>query len=72
MDKPDCDPAKLERTYAQFPLINAAVSGWRGTYVSSIRPLLSATVETRLLDIGCGGGDVARALARWAVLDGMS
>ena len=72
MDLPGCDPAMLERTYAQFPVINAAVSGWRGTYVSRIRPLLSATTETRLLDVGCGGGDVARSLARWAALDGLA
>ncbi len=71
MDRPDCDPARLERTYAQFPLINAVVSGWRGNYRERIRPLLSAKRQTTLLDIGCGGGDVARNLARWAARDGL-
>lgn len=71
MDKPDCDRTKLQRTYAQFPLINAVVSGWRGTYQRRIRPLLNATAETTLLDVGCGGGDVARSLAKWAARDGL-
>ena len=71
MDSPDCDPRKLQRTYAQFPLINAVVSGWRGCYRHRIRPLLRATTETTLLDVGCGGGDIARSLARWAARDGL-
>ena len=71
MDSPDCDPAQLERTYAQFPLINKVVARWRAVYRKSIRPLLSATRETTLLDIGCGGGDIAAGLARWAARDGL-
>ncbi|WP_272946698.1 class I SAM-dependent methyltransferase [Arthrobacter sp. ERGS1:01] len=71
MDAPDCDPVRLTRTYAQFPLINAVVSGWRATYRHRIRPLLSASSPTSLLDVGCGGGDVARNLARWAARDGL-
>lgn len=71
MDKPGCDPAKLARTYAQFPLINRVVSRWRSVYKHQIRPLLSATQETTLLDIGCGGGDIASALGRWAARDGL-
>lgn len=71
MDSPDCDPRKLERTYAQFGLVNAVVSGWRRTYTSRIRPALSAGRTNTLLDIGSGGGDVPRALVRWARLDGL-
>lgn len=71
MDKPGCDPAKLARTYAQFPLINRVVSRWHSVYKHQIRPLLSPTQETTLLDIGCGGGDIASDLARWAARDGL-
>ncbi len=71
MDKADCDGRKLHRTYAQFPLINAVVSGWRRTYTEHIKALLSATRKTTLLDIGCGGADVSRRLARWAARDGL-
>ncbi len=71
MDDPGCDPERLGRTYANFRLVNAVVSGWRGMYRREIRPTLSATTERTLLDVGCGGGDVARALARWAARDGL-
>lgn len=71
MDDPDCDPDKLASTYANFRFVNAVVSGWRGMYRRDIRPLLSSTRESTLLDVGCGGGDVARALARWAARDGL-
>lgn len=71
MDDPDCDVHALTRTYRHFRVINALVSGWRRVYVRQLRPLLSASRETTLLDVGCGGGDVAIALARWARRDGL-
>jgi 2-polyprenyl-3-methyl-5-hydroxy-6-metoxy-1,4-benzoquinol methylase len=72
MDDPDCDPVALDRTYARFRLVNRLVSGWRRTYLAQIRPLLSDSRSTSLLDVGSGGGDVARALAAWARADGLS
>ncbi|WP_246168685.1 class I SAM-dependent methyltransferase [Arthrobacter luteolus] len=72
MDRPDCDPVRLERTYAQFPLINAVVSGWRRNYRRYVRPVLSSQGGGRVLDIGSGGGDLARALARWTRQDGLA
>lgn len=69
MDKADCDPATLDRTYAQFPVINSVVSRWHSVYKQRIRPLLSSTRSSTLLDIGCGGGDIPAALARWAARD---
>ncbi|TFC11381.1 methyltransferase domain-containing protein [Cryobacterium algoritolerans] len=71
MDDPDCDPERLDRTYANFRFVNAVVSGWRGVYRREIRPELSRTREVTLLDIGSGGGDMPRALARWAARDGL-
>lgn len=70
MDRPDCDPVLLRRTYAQFPLVNRVVAGWRGNYLEFIRPLLVHRVRARILDVGCGGGDIAANLARWALADG--
>lgn len=70
MDDPRCDPALLDATYRDFRLINALVSGWKDVYQRRIRPRLSATRENTLLDIGSGGGDIARSLARWARRDG--
>ena len=71
MDRPDCDPTRLDRTYAQFALVNRAVSGWRTIYRRQLRPRLAAGTATTLLDIGCGGGDVPVLLARWAARDGL-
>ncbi|MDI3209700.1 class I SAM-dependent methyltransferase [Pseudarthrobacter sp. AL07] len=69
MDLPDCDPTKLERTYRQFEVVNRLFSGWRQLYCRELRPLLSHDSETTLLDIGCGGGDLARQLALWSARD---
>ncbi|MFB2598586.1 class I SAM-dependent methyltransferase [Herbiconiux sp. P17] len=71
MDDPNCDPVLLARTYEQFRVVNSIVSGWHGTYRDRIRPLLSPILPSTLLDIGCGGGDIARALAHWAATDGL-
>ncbi|KRE64041.1 hypothetical protein ASG92_03845 [Arthrobacter sp. Soil736] len=71
MDRPDCDPDRLDRTYRQFALVNRALSGWHGLYRNRIRPLLSRTGPATLLDVGCGGGDLALMFARWAATDGI-
>lgn len=75
MDDPDCDPVALGATYRLFGVINPLVASWRPIYRKRIRPVLrTAALEGRaatLLDVGCGGGDVARCLARWAQRDGL-
>lgn len=70
MDDPDCDLVALERTYAQFRVVNALVAGWRRTYRDHLRPVLRRDAVTTVLDVGSGGGDRARALLRWARRDG--
>jgi 2-polyprenyl-3-methyl-5-hydroxy-6-metoxy-1,4-benzoquinol methylase len=70
MDAPDCDQDALQRTYAQFRVVNALVAGWQLTYRHHVRPALRRDRVNTLLDIGSGGGDVPRALARWARRDG--
>lgn len=63
MDEPDCDPLRLQNTYAQFALVNRLVSGWDGIFRRYLGPRLST--GSNVLDVGCGGGDLARSLARW-------
>lgn len=71
MDDPDCDPDRLRRTLQRFGLVNRAVSCWDGAYRSRMRPFLSSLQRpARVLDIGCGGGDVLRRLVRLASKDG--
>lgn len=69
MDSPDCDAGRLRNTYLYFRYVNAVLSGWRLTYLRDIRPTLSPDRLSTLLDIGTGGGDVARSLSRWAKRD---
>lgn len=71
MDDPACDLPTLRRTYRQFAHLNALIAGWRGIYVRDLRPRLRRGPLT-LLDIGCGGGDVPRHLAGWALRDGLT
>ncbi|MBB4693117.1 methyltransferase domain-containing protein [Paractinoplanes abujensis] len=71
MDDPGCDLDRLERTYRQFTTVNRLVSGWRRLYRRRIRPKLDTRRPTTLLDIGFGGGDISRALSRWAARDGL-
>lgn len=70
MDEPDCDPFLLDRTYAQFSLVNRWVTGWHRTWTHYVRPVLSTERTNTLLDVGSGGGDVPRAFTRWAARDG--
>jgi 2-polyprenyl-3-methyl-5-hydroxy-6-metoxy-1,4-benzoquinol methylase len=71
MDDPACDEAALCRTYARFRTVNRLLSGWRAIYRDRLRPLLAADRTTTLLDVGFGGGDLPRALHRWATADGL-
>lgn len=71
MDDPDCGLQALRTTYAQFRVVNRLVAGWRRVYLDRIRPLMSPAAPTTVLDVGFGGGDVARCLARWARRDGL-
>jgi 2-polyprenyl-3-methyl-5-hydroxy-6-metoxy-1,4-benzoquinol methylase len=73
MDLPDCDPRRLDNTYRQFAVVNRALGGWRRLYRRELHPIMTAGPGTAtLLDIGCGGGDLAVMLARWAERDGLS
>ena len=71
MDDPDCDPDRLRRTLERFTLVNRLVAAWGTVYRERVRPALAAAPgPVRLLDIGCGGGDVLRGLVARARADG--
>jgi 2-polyprenyl-3-methyl-5-hydroxy-6-metoxy-1,4-benzoquinol methylase len=72
MDDPDCDLDRLRQTYARFGPVNRVLAGWRRIYRRQIRPLLTPHHGGTLLDVGCGGGDVARSLLRWSHADGLA
>jgi 2-polyprenyl-3-methyl-5-hydroxy-6-metoxy-1,4-benzoquinol methylase len=70
MDDPGCDPILLHNTYAQFGLVNRLVSGWQRVFRQQLLPL--ARRSATLLDVGCGGGDLAVRLAQWAREEGVT
>lgn len=72
MDDPDCDPRLLAATLRRFDPVNRAVSGWGGVYRRILRPWLRTLDRpARVLDLGCGGGDVLARLSRAAGADGL-
>lgn len=70
MDDPACDPERLDRTYQQFSVMNQLVSGWRSAWRRVVAPAVRRAIEQRgeatILDVGSGGGDLARQLALWS------
>lgn len=71
MDDPDCDPVRLRRTLRRFRVVNALVTGWPTVYRRHVRSVLNTrTGPVRILDIGCGSGDVLRRLVMRARADG--
>jgi 2-polyprenyl-3-methyl-5-hydroxy-6-metoxy-1,4-benzoquinol methylase len=71
MDRPDCDVRLLDNTYRQFGLINRVLSGWRKLYAKQLRTIVPPEPRpVTILDVGCGGGDLAVMLSRWAARDG--
>lgn len=72
MDDPDCDPRRLAATWQRFDTVNRLISGWGTIYERAIRPVLARTGgSARILDLGCGGGDVITRLAARARADGL-
>lgn len=71
MDDPACDPRRLRATLERFDTVNRLISGWGAIYRRHIGPHLAALGRpARVLDLGCGGGDVITRLARRAAADG--
>ncbi len=87
MDRDDCDAAALERTYRAFVHINRWLSGWGWLYSRHMRPILLREAARRaadgptspardntirIVDVGCGGGDVLRYVVGRARRDGLA
>lgn len=65
MDAPDCDDAKLRRTYVQLAIINRLLSRMRPLLQSEVLADIKARGgEVTIAELGCGGGDVLAWLAK--------
>ena len=72
MDDPACNPQRLAATLRRFDTVNRLVSGWGDVYRSRLRPhLASLGRPARVLDLGCGVGDLLVRLSRLATRDGL-
>ncbi|MBB2976839.1 2-polyprenyl-3-methyl-5-hydroxy-6-metoxy-1,4-benzoquinol methylase [Microbacterium endophyticum] len=72
MDNPHCDQKRLRATLRRFGLINPVIAGWGGLYRGKLRPYLTSLRRpARVLDLGCGGGDVTAHLAKLSRRDGL-
>jgi len=73
MDDPDCDLKLLNNTYSQFSNVNRLLGGWSRIYKKWLLPVLSRSdVQSKVLDIGCGGGDVLRSLKKLTDKDNLN
>lgn len=70
MDAPNVDVDTLHHTYDRFRLVNRWVARWESTYAEHIRPLFKPGQTIRILDVGCGAGDVALYLRKRCLRDG--
>ncbi len=68
IEDPACDGKRLKATYAQFAVLNRLLAGWRRLFERYLLPRAGAGAT--LLDVGCGGGDIARKLAVWSAAAG--
>ncbi len=72
MDDPACDEQRLQATLHRFGTINRLISGWGAVYSAHLHPHLARLGRpARVLDLGCGGGDVVARLARLARRDNL-
>ena len=67
LDLPDADPAVVAESLDDLARINRLFGGARLTLRALDRLLGRRGIgQVTLLDAGCGGGDIAAAMARWA------
>lgn len=71
MDEPDADERMLGLTYDRFRIVNALVSRPGGVYRRDIRAR-ARRGRVRILDVGAGGGDLCRDIARRLRRDGLA
>ena len=64
MDEPDVAPEEVNKALHELEVVNK----WLGGYDVVLGALNKLPLENTItiMDIGCGGGDMLRKIARWA------
>ncbi len=72
MDDAAVPDAELRATLAELARINALLGGY-GASLDAVAALVPpGTTRLRVLDVGCGGGETADRIARWAAGRGIA
>ena len=73
MDDPACDRNRLFATYRHFRWMNPLLGNWKHLIKREILPYFQAKGQShiKVLDIGCGGGDVLRYVHKELQLAGL-
>lgn len=69
LDEPVHDRAELEQSLTQLAEVNRLLGGRRAV-LRSLRPFVSSSRTTRILDIGTGSADIPVAIGQWAARRG--
>ncbi len=72
MEDPHCNKNRLFNTYEQFSRLNGLIARWETLFKAYIIPLNRQPRPLRILDIGCGGGDLCFKFASWANESGLT
>lgn len=65
MDDPSAPEAEVHKALRELETINRYLGGYN-VILDGLEKLVSKNKTLTIMDIGCGGGDVLRTIARWA------
>jgi ubiquinone/menaquinone biosynthesis C-methylase UbiE len=65
MDQPDVAENEIHQALKELEIINKTLGGYHVIF-DALKKIDWKNKECKILDLGCGGGDMLRAIARWA------
>lgn len=65
MDDPEAPEAEVQKALRELETINRYLGGYN-VILDGLEKLAAKNKQLTIMDIGCGGGDVLRSIARWA------
>ncbi len=65
MDQPGVEVNEIHQALKELEIINKTLGGYHVIF-DALKKIKWKSGEFKILDLGCGGGDMLRAIARWA------